>query len=136
MGAWSCESFGNDDACDWVYELEESDHLDFVESTLDAVLATGDDYLEASDATRAIAAAEVIARLQGNVGLRDSYSKSADNWVDKVKLVPSANLANKARRALDRILGESSELFELWQESEESDAWVEAVTHLKERIRA
>lgn len=136
MGAWSCESFGNDDACDWVYELEESDNLDFLESTLDAVLTMGEEYLEAPEATRAIAAAEVVARLQGNFGIRDSYSESADNWVDKVKLTPPATLAHKARQALDRILSEPSELLELWQESEEGEDWMAVVLNLKERIRA
>ena len=47
MGAWSHEAFGNDDAGDWIAQLEERKDLGLVESTLDAVLAVGDDYLEA-----------------------------------------------------------------------------------------
>jgi len=68
MGAWSYESFGNDDACDWIAQLEEHNDLGFVESTLDAVLAVGDDYLEAPEACEAIAAAKVVARLRGDAG--------------------------------------------------------------------
>jgi hypothetical protein len=136
MGAWSCESFGNDDACDWIAQLEEHDDLGFVESTLDAVLAVGDDYLEAPEACEAIAAAEVVARLQGHPGSRDSSSEDVDAWVTRVKLQPSATLIDKARRALDRILTEPSELLELWDEAGPSGEWLAAVNKLKERVHA
>ena len=62
MGAWSHESFGNDDACDWAAALAESDGLELIASTLDAVVANGDKYLETPEASRAIAAAEAVAR--------------------------------------------------------------------------
>jgi hypothetical protein len=38
MGAWSREPFGNDDAIDWPYELEEAEDLSYVEAASDAVL--------------------------------------------------------------------------------------------------
>lgn len=134
MGAWSHESFGNDDACDWVYRLEECDDLSLIESTLDAVLAVGDDYLESPEAAEAIAAAEAVARLQGHFGTCDSYSETLDAWVRKVQLQPSPALARKAQRALDRIVGEASEMRELWDESDEGEAWTAAVTELRSRI--
>jgi hypothetical protein len=31
MGAWSHESFGNDDACDWAAQLDASGDIGFVE---------------------------------------------------------------------------------------------------------
>ncbi len=88
MGTWSHESFGNDDACDWASELEGSNDLEFITSTLDAVLAAGNNYLEAPAASQAVAAAETVARLQGNFGTRDSYSQSVDEWVAKMKVAP------------------------------------------------
>ena len=136
MGAWSHESFGNDDACDWAAQLEEANDLAFVESALDAVLNVGGEYLEAPVASEAIAAAEVVARLQGNFGIRDPYSESVDAWVERVKIRPPASLASKAHRALDRILSEPSELLELWQETEEAGAWEASVKGLKGRIGA
>ncbi|MFL6673089.1 MAG: DUF4259 domain-containing protein [Massilia sp.] len=136
MGTWSHESFGNDDACDWVAQLEECTDLSFVESTLDALLAVGDEYLEAPEACEAIAAAEVVARLQGNFETHDANSKEVDAWVERVKLQPSSILIGKAHRALDRILTEPSELMELWEESEESGAWQAAIKDLKVRIGA
>jgi len=103
MGAWSHESFGNDDACDWVAQLEECNDLSFVESTLDALLAVGDDYLEAPEASQAIAAAEVVARLRGNLGTQDAYSKDVDAWVGRVRLKPSPLLIGKAHRESPQV---------------------------------
>ncbi|MGO4477200.1 DUF4259 domain-containing protein [Massilia sp. 2TAF26] len=135
MGAWSHESFGNDDACDWAAQLDEYDDLSLVEATLDTVLEAGDDELEAPEASEAIAAAEVVARLQGNPGTADALPEELDAWVERIRLLPSADLAAKARRALDRVLAGPSELMELWDESGESEAWQASVRELKDRIR-
>ena len=136
MGAWSHESFGNDTACDWAGDLQEGDDLAPVEAALDAVLEVGDDYLESPEACEAIAAAEVVARLQGHFGLRDAYSESLDEWVARVGIVPTPELASKASRALDRILSEPSELLELWEEGDDSGEWRASVNELKSRIAA
>ena len=136
MGAWSHESFGNDDACDWAAELAESDNLELIASALNAVVANGDKYLETPEASRAIAAAEAVARLQGHFGMRDGHSEPVDEWVGRVKLVPPESLARTARQALERILVAPSELLEVWGEAEDGDAWFEAVKDLKARIRA
>lgn len=134
MGAWSHEAFGNDDAGDWIAQLEERNDLGLVESTLDAVLAIGDDYLEAPEAAEAIAAVEVVARLRGRPGKTDADAEAVDKWVALVKLEASPALIAKARRALDRILTEPSELMELWDESEDAAAWRASVEDLKARL--
>jgi len=134
MGAWSYESFGNDDAADWVAELEEHDDFGFVEAAIDAVIDAGDDDLEAPEASQAIAAAEVVARARGRFGTRDAASEAVDAWVERIQSVPPATVIDKARRALDRILTAPSELMELWQESDESDAWQAAVKALRVRV--
>jgi hypothetical protein len=136
MGAWSHESFGNDDACDWAGDLQEGDDLAPVDAAFDAVLAVGDDYLEAPEASAAIAAAEVVARLQGHFGVRDAYSESLDQWIERLGIAPPPALAAKARQVLDRILAEPSELLELWEESGEPGEWRAAVVDLKGRIAA
>lgn len=135
MGAWDVDAFGNDTACDWAYGLEETDDLLLVENTIEWVLSAGDDYLEAPDAEEALAAAEVIARLQGNWGLRNAYSEPVDKWVEQHSLKPPAGLARKARAAIDRILAPPSELLELWEESEVFADWKAAVLDLKSRVK-
>ena len=74
MGAWETDPFGNDTACDWQYELEETDDLSSIESTLETIQAVGSEYLDASDAEEAIAAADAIARLKGNFYVKNSYT--------------------------------------------------------------
>src|SRR5207302_5926895 len=81
MGAWDHTTFGNDDACDWGGDLRSHEDLSFIEETLDTVVATGDEYLEAPESSQAIAAAEVVGRLQGHFGIRNAYTESVDRWV-------------------------------------------------------
>lgn len=136
MGAWAVDAFGNDDACDWAYQLAKCTDLSIVESTLDKVLDVGDEQLQASDAAEALAAIEVIARLQGNWGERNAYTEAVDAWVEKTKLKPGIALTQKAHHAIELILSQQSELMELWQESEEFEAWQSAVQGLKVRVHA
>lgn len=133
MGAWSKDSFGNDTACDWAYGLEEVSDLGLVGKTIQKVVDSRDDYLEAPDAEEAIAAVEVIARLKGNFGLRDSYTETTDKWVRAHPQQPPPDLVALASQALDRILTPPSELLELWQESAEFESWKSSVTDLKNR---
>lgn len=95
----------------------------------------GEDYLDAADAVEALAASEVIARLQGNFGTRDAYTEPVDNWVKANRLEITPELARKAHTAIDRILGADSELAELWEESDSLDEWKGSVLELRSRIR-
>ena len=136
MGAWSVDPFGNDDAADWAYELEEADSLSPIEEAIDAVLSSGEDYLEAPQACVAIAAIEVLARLAGRSGEKTSHTEAVDNWVASVQLKPPVELIDKAQAALARILAENSELAELWQDSDDHDAWQASMDDLQARVGA
>lgn len=135
MGAWGTDSFGNDDAADWAFQLEGYDDLSLVEETIAKVVAPPAEYLDASEASEAIAAVEAVARLQGNWGKRSAYTEPLDVWVERVKLTPQVTLVNQALAALDRIVAEHSELRELWDDSEEAEAWLAAVAELRGRVR-
>ncbi|MFN0098801.1 MAG: DUF4259 domain-containing protein [Gemmatimonadaceae bacterium] len=134
MGTWDVGSFDNDDAADWAFELEECGDLSVIEDAIASALDAGEDYLEAPTATVAIAAVETLARLQGFWGERSAYTEAVDAWVERVKLPVPPALAAQAVQALDRILGEQSELRELWEESEEFDAWKATVAELRSRV--
>lgn len=136
MGTWGIGSFENDNAVDWTYGLKGKSDLSYVESTLDKVLNLGPGYLEAPDAEEAIAAAEAVARLLGRFAARDAYTKSIDDWVSQVSVRPSPQLIEKARRALERIQQEPSELVDLWNESADAKAWRDSVTALALRVSA
>jgi hypothetical protein len=136
MGTWSIEPFGNDDAADWAAELEESNDPSLIQEAINVILAVGDEYLEAPDATVAVAAIDVLARIAGNFGERTSYTEALDSWVEGLEFTPDPELIDKALQALDRILAEDSELRELWEESDEFDAWKTSMQALRERVVA
>lgn len=135
MGAWSYESFGNDDACDFASELANSTDLSTIDALFDEVIDRGQEYLEAPEASHAVAAAEAIARLQGNWGVQDAHSEALDVWVKQIGVAPSREMALKARQVLDRVVSEPSELLELWHASPEGEKWFLAVGELRSRIK-
>lgn len=134
MGAWSHEPFGNDDAGDWAFGLEEAKDLRLIESTLDKVVES-EGYVEAPEAAEAVGAVEVIAKLLGRGTQSDAYTEQIDEWVKTVGLKPSPSLLEKARRTLDRIMSDDSELRELWQEEGTGD-WENSIANLKKAIEA
>ncbi len=134
MGTWSVDAFGNDDAADWAYELEEADDLEPIEAAIEEVLAVGREYLEAPQAAIALAAVEVLARLCGKPGERNSYTEAADEWAASIAIKPSVELVDKAQAAIARIVGDNSELKELWQGSDEYGAWLSSVENLRARV--
>jgi hypothetical protein len=75
MGAWGIRAFENDDASDWLYDVEESNDLSIVAAALN-VDESG--YLEAPEACNALAAAEIVLALQGKprTGLPENAKKT------------------------------------------------------------
>ena len=136
MGTWSTLPFGNDDAADWAYELEDPNDLGPIEAALSRVLAVGDAYLEAPEACEALAAIELLAYLGGHPGDTESYTESAYDWISQTTVKPSAELVDQARAVIDRILAEASELRELWEQGEEHGQWLETVADLRVRVAA
>lgn len=134
MGAWAVDSFGNDDACDWVYELEESESLELVEETLDAAIAEGEEYLEAPTACMAIAAMEVVALLRGHAAEGVDYPEEVETWVEQHEQDVPDQLLARALTCHDRILADESELRDLWAETEHWDAWKQHMADLRQRM--
>jgi hypothetical protein len=135
MGTWSTDSFGNDDAADWASDLLDTEDLSLIETAIADVLENGDAYLDAPLGAVAIAAVDVLARLQGNPGVSTEETVEAvEEWVARVKLKPSRELARRALDALDRITARNSELRELWTEQGEKAEWLEAIDALRARV--
>ncbi|MGD8454752.1 MAG: DUF4259 domain-containing protein [Anaerolineales bacterium] len=130
MGTWGLTAFENDDALDWVFELEGAADISVLSETFFLVNESEDDYLDASDSCFALAAAEVVAALGGK--------PSADLPLEVVKWVegkgePDDGLVSDAKQAIRAVL-EDSELKELWEESDEYEAWVSEVEGLLDRL--
>ncbi|MDX1521513.1 MAG: DUF4259 domain-containing protein [Anaerolineae bacterium] len=135
MGAWGVDTFDNDTACDWAYELEDVHDLSLVRETLDRVLAVGEAYLDADDGCEGLAACEVIARLKGNYGIRNAYTEAVDEWVKQHASLPTDDLVDPALAVIERVLTAPSELLELWEEGDAAE-WRRAVEALRNRVAA
>ena len=134
MGTWATDAFGNDYAMDWAQDLHEYKTLELVETTLDNVIDSQEAELEAPFAAEALAALEVIARLQGQPGENDPATAEVDEWVAACKKKVTPPLLEKARLAFERIMAESSELRQLWQDSEHYADWQADVAALRARV--
>jgi hypothetical protein len=128
MGAWGTGSFDNDDASDWIYELEESPDVAVVRRALDIRSAP---YLEAPEGSTAIAAAEVVAAARGRPAA--SLPDSVTAWVAEHGSTVEESDVILAVAALDRVLADDSELRDLWAVTDE-DAWRDAVHDLQRRL--
>ncbi|KIM07754.1 MAG: hypothetical protein KU38_10475 [Sulfurovum sp. FS08-3] len=131
MGAWGTGNFDNDTALDWVYDLEEYEDTTLIEQTLNAI---DEEDIDASSAEEALIAIEVIARLLGNFK-DDAYSEDVDKWVKANPLEVSDELLEKAKKTIVLILGENSELRELWEETNDYQSWIDVIKELDGRLR-
>lgn len=134
MGTWSHESFGNDTANDWAYELEDATDFAVIEAALQVALDEGDEYLDADLAMEAIAAIEVIAKRLGKGTQSDVYTEKVDQWLETISEQPSDDLLSLAKRVLERIVADDSELKELWLESDEYQLWLGNIQQLKDAL--
>jgi hypothetical protein len=133
MGAWGELAFDNDTANDWAYGLEDVDDLSLVEAAFAELEDVGDQYLDQDVACNALAACEVLARLLGNFGYRNAYTEKVDTWVAAHPTKPEPALLARGRDAVRRVLGEKSELRELWGETD-GDSWRKTVEELRHRL--
>lgn len=133
MGAWGIGVFDNDDAVDWVTELASADSSDVLSEAIDAV-TNADEYLEAPEGSRLLCACEVVAAFNGQPSM--NLPDEVRQWMKNHKTLDIAALNPIALQAIDRVLGEGSELNQLWQENEsEYPMWREMVLSIKGRLR-
>jgi hypothetical protein len=131
MGAWACGPFDNDDASDWVYELEGADDLGLCRDAIEeAALVSG--YLDLGEGARAMAAAEVLAAAAGRRG--GDLPEDVDAWLDTIRPEATSEDLAMARRAVERVKGRDSELAELWAESDSRIEWVALADDLLKRL--
>ena len=109
MGTWGTGAFDNDAACDWSADLTEADDLSLVEDTLSSAEEADEDELDIELACEAIAACEVVARLQGRGGRPSANTAELDQWLKARAAKPSPRLVRSATNVLDRV-AKSSDL--------------------------
>jgi hypothetical protein len=107
MGTWGTGAFDNDAACDWSADLTEADDLSLVEDTLSSAEEADEDELDLDLACEAIAACEVVARMQGRGGRPSANTAELDQWIKARAERPSQRLIKSATNVLDRVASAS-----------------------------
>lgn len=131
MGGWGTGSFENEDAQDFLGELD-SLAIDELKQKL-AYAADHEGYLEAPECGVAVAAAEVVATGKGAPPV--TVPQQITEWVSKIEGTPSREMSDLARRAVERVRT-NSELKDLWQEAEGLNDWSAGLRNLEERLGA
>ena len=133
MGAWGHGSFDNDDAMDWLQEFDGAGAAAATNALSHVTSLNDGDYLEAPEASMALAAAELVAAAPTG----DSSNLPADAGpmlAQHQQSLTGAALVDAARRAVARVLKES-ELKDLWEDSPDKQAWQDGVQDLLSRLR-
>ncbi len=132
MSAWGFGSFENDDAADWVADLVEMNDETLIDEAFERALEAKSGYVEAPEASCALAAAEVVAALRGKPAIE--LPEEVRGWVEG-KGAPSDERLKSARQAVAAVR-KTSELRDLWEEQEELEDWEPVVQDLERRLSA
>lgn len=103
MGTWGTGAFDNDAACDWSADLTEADDLSLLEDTLSSAEEADEDELDLDLACEAIAACEVVARMQGRGQRPSEHTAELDQWIRARAEKPSPRLVRSATNVLERV---------------------------------
>lgn len=134
MGAWAVDPFGNDEACDWVFELEEVEDLSAVEEAIASIISNSCNAVNVSVASVALAAIAVLVRVKERPSEVIPGSDRIDVWINKLECEPDSALFVSALSVIDIILSDSSELRLLWEETGDYAAWLLSVNELRMRL--
>lgn len=80
MADWGVGIYENDDAMDWVYDLVESSGLSRLKKALDVVVQDRGGSLELADYRVALAAADIIAGLDGD--MNPHLPEEVEDWIN------------------------------------------------------
>lgn len=129
MASWGTGSFENDDAAGWLAGLSALTPADLTRVLLQAADHPG--YLEAYDASIAVAAAEVVAAHSGSP--QQGVPAGIAEWTRKNPQTSTAEMRTLAIRALERVR-RNSEVKDLWMEADGLNDWTAALQELQERL--
>ena len=127
MGAWGPKTFEEDTALDWIAELVDSD--DERSFLLDSITADSDE-LDSEQCSVILAASEAIIAVldEPRSGMPDELLDwLGDNDCDDISDLPAI-----AVKSVKLVLGEGSEMRELWEEGEGYEEWSNEVEQLRD----
>ncbi len=143
MSIWGADPFENDDAADWVAELENDPNIERILHAVDELadpVHVG--YVEIPECCVAVAAAALLARLVSASNTSEPLSQESWSTLSSEMLAckPSqkCRMAHLAYLAVDRVLRdyEGSELQQQWSVSHLGyDVWAAVMENLLDRLR-
>ncbi|MEU3216443.1 DUF4259 domain-containing protein [Streptomyces sp. NPDC006971] len=130
MGTWDSGHFDNDSAADFSGRLDDAPEAErpaLIRKALE-IAAAATDFLDSDEAAEAVAAAALVgAQCPGGEPVTTAYGP------DKPLPEFPADLRPLAVKALDTVLGENSEMRELWEGDE---TWTAGIVRLREVLVA
>lgn len=129
MGAWSAGPFDNDDAADFLMELEEAPSWQTVRKAFEDVLSNSD-YIDISEGARVCAGAALITVAAGK---SEVSAQDIHMTLDAMGPVPDG-LAFMARQALRRVSTGDSEIRELYLDTGSYSDWTETVAAIDQAL--
>jgi Domain of unknown function (DUF4259) len=137
MGAWGTGSFENDDAAGFVVRLEDEGKAAIHVALENVIGRSGGDYLEAPEASSAVAASEVVAAARdGDVS---RLPETAQDWLARhADGLATPSLLALAHGAVQRVFTQS-ELKDLWEEGDadaQAEEWATGIRQLIARLEA
>ena len=137
MGAWGFKYYEDDDAYDFMDEIEESKSpKELIEDALDTALKS--DFIDSTEGNAVIVSATYIDRQTNGTRFSESGTGEildVDTFPERNPNIDLSDLKENAVLALKKLLGEDSELNELWLENEEDyTSWRQGIEELIERL--
>ena len=133
MGAWNYAVFDDDTAYDALDDLKASQTIIAdMEKYFDGAINA--EYVEYDEGHYALVCAAIIDSAVNNTVHGCDYDWYPE-WIESLSNLDFIPLKEKARKAIDAVLSDRSELKELWEENKELySSWREEKLSIQERL--
>jgi tetratricopeptide (TPR) repeat protein len=132
LGSWDVSVFGNDESRAWLAELIGASNCEPIfRALVNAAKIGKDEYLQAPDCERALAAAELVACARGKAS--GEVPPNLKAWLAEQRFVAGAQIVDMAIQVIERIVT-NSELKELWDDTDSKQEWLDCVESLRGRL--
>ncbi len=135
MESWGGSVVENETATRWCEEFAADGTLSGIRDALNVAAGRPDDEdLDADEAARALAAAEVVAAAAARVETPEALPAGVLSWASKHPEAGEPEVRALARSAIHRIVGERSELADEWSSAGERRGWQVTIDGLLDRL--
>jgi hypothetical protein len=130
MGSWGFKTLQDDAVLDWIGSFGRDPNISHIHSALYPVANAKDMAIGDLAAANALAAAEVVAAMNGNPC--QLLPPQVLHWATQQGR-PAPELEQLADAAVARVFT-SSELRDIWEDSDGLDAWKREIDNLRARL--